>query len=97
MLRQPPRSTRTDTLFPYTTLCRSEGALGEVPGEDQELELGYLPPEGVGQLLGLPLPLLDRAGRHRPPPFFSFPTTLIIVSTSVFVSLRSEKIGRAHV
>src|SRR3546814_9273552 len=23
MSRRPPRSTRTDTLFPYTTLCRS--------------------------------------------------------------------------
>src|SRR3546814_20969318 len=23
MLMRPPRSTRTDTLFPYTTLCRS--------------------------------------------------------------------------
>src|SRR3546814_7772361 len=23
MIRQPPRSTRTDTLFPYTTLVRS--------------------------------------------------------------------------
>src|SRR3546814_20525154 len=23
MLRRPPRSTRTDTLCPYTTLCRS--------------------------------------------------------------------------
>src|SRR3546814_13344305 len=23
MIRRPPRSTRTDTLFPYTTLCRS--------------------------------------------------------------------------
>src|SRR3546814_18102295 len=22
MIRRPPRSTRTDTLFPYTTLCR---------------------------------------------------------------------------
>src|SRR3546814_7006456 len=27
MLRRPPRSTRTDTLFPYTTLFRSLGAL----------------------------------------------------------------------
>src|SRR3546814_2464443 len=26
MLRRPPRSTRTDTLFPYTTLCRSAAA-----------------------------------------------------------------------
>src|SRR3546814_17477470 len=23
MIRRPPRETRTDTLFPYTTLCRS--------------------------------------------------------------------------
>src|SRR3546814_1935753 len=28
MIRRPPRSTRTDTLFPYTTLFRSVGRLG---------------------------------------------------------------------
>src|SRR3546814_7181325 len=27
-MRRPPRSTRTDTLFPYTTLFRSAGAVG---------------------------------------------------------------------
>src|SRR3546814_6437212 len=27
MIRRPPRSTRTDTLFPYTTLFRSSGGL----------------------------------------------------------------------
>src|SRR3546814_6903108 len=27
MIRRPPRSTRTDTLFPYTTLLRSGGRL----------------------------------------------------------------------
>src|SRR3546814_20955197 len=27
MIRRPPRSTRTDTLFPYTTLFRSDAAL----------------------------------------------------------------------
>src|SRR3546814_5648731 len=26
MIRRPPRSTRTDTLFPYTTLFRSQAA-----------------------------------------------------------------------
>src|SRR3546814_16364659 len=26
MIRRPPRSTRTDTLFPYTTLFRSDNA-----------------------------------------------------------------------
>src|SRR3546814_3049370 len=28
MIRRPPRSTRTDTLFPYTTLFRSKGVRG---------------------------------------------------------------------
>src|SRR3546814_7388808 len=28
MIRRPPRSTRTDTLFPYTTLFRSRGHCG---------------------------------------------------------------------
>src|SRR3546814_4035575 len=28
MIRRPPRSTRTDTLFPYTTLFRSEEEYG---------------------------------------------------------------------
>src|SRR3546814_14407112 len=27
MIRRPPRSTRTDTLFPYTTLFRSSAAV----------------------------------------------------------------------
>src|SRR3546814_1514431 len=30
MIRRPPRSTRTDTLFPYTTLFRSPEIVGEV-------------------------------------------------------------------
>src|SRR3546814_14078290 len=33
MLRRPPRSTRTDTLFPYTTLFRSSNVLANAaPG-----------------------------------------------------------------
>src|SRR3546814_3769164 len=28
MIRRPPRSTRTDTLFPYTTLFRAGGGAG---------------------------------------------------------------------
>src|SRR3546814_7009067 len=33
MIRRPPRSTRTDTLFPYTTLFRSlAGGAGRGPG-----------------------------------------------------------------
>src|SRR3546814_16770577 len=29
MMRRPPCSTRTDTLFPYTTLFRSHGGAGD--------------------------------------------------------------------
>src|SRR3546814_2898363 len=35
MIRRPPRSTRTDTLFPYTTLFRSK-LLGNVFAEQEE-------------------------------------------------------------
>src|SRR3546814_20978895 len=34
MIRRPPRSTRTDTLFPYTTLFRSISSVGRA-GADQ--------------------------------------------------------------
>src|SRR3546814_20816820 len=33
MIRRPPESTRTDTLCPYTTLCRSEAA--DLEGQEQ--------------------------------------------------------------
>src|SRR3546814_20359862 len=37
MIRRPPRSTRTDTLFPYTTLFRSgREAAREVHGQPRE-------------------------------------------------------------
>src|SRR3546814_20525225 len=33
MIRRPPRSTRTDTLFPYTTLFRS--SVDDIPGRQR--------------------------------------------------------------
>src|SRR3546814_17238566 len=36
MIRRPPRSTRTDTLFPYTTLFRSAG-IAVVPARQDHL------------------------------------------------------------
>src|SRR3546814_8406023 len=37
MIRRPPRSTRTDTLFPYTTLCQSRGrrSTSAIPAKKQ--------------------------------------------------------------
>src|SRR3546814_6489172 len=44
MIRRPPRSTRTDTLFPYTTLFRSYLLSGVYPLS------GSLPPRPAGGL-----------------------------------------------
>src|SRR3546814_7921828 len=38
MIRRPPRSTRTDTLFPYTTLFRSRHGKGPAKPSDVALE-----------------------------------------------------------
>src|SRR3546814_15473676 len=46
MVRRPPRSTRTDTLFPYPTLFRS---LGDGPGGEAEI--------GRARELGVAVPL----------------------------------------
>src|SRR3546814_20369057 len=35
MIRRPPRSTRTDTLFPYTTLFRSSAVFDAVPNGEK--------------------------------------------------------------
>src|SRR3546814_3371899 len=39
MIRRPPRSTRTDTLFPYTTLFRSLGPDDVFDGDGHEWRL----------------------------------------------------------
>src|SRR3546814_1657370 len=43
MIRRPPRSTRTDTLFPYTTLFRSEPVFAQ----------GVADGDGRGRLRGV--------------------------------------------
>src|SRR3546814_10088987 len=51
MIRRPPRSTRTDTLLPYTTLFRSDRAARDATRDDafvnREMELT---PEIVGRI-----------------------------------------------
>src|SRR3546814_12668018 len=43
MIRRPPRSTRTDTLFPYTTHCRSTN----------------IPPHNLGEVIDATLATID--------------------------------------
>src|SRR3546814_9986388 len=42
MIRRPPRSTRTDTLFPYTTLFRSKEGIAVIK---EGLEKGVIKPD----------------------------------------------------
>src|SRR3546814_3299927 len=56
MIRRPPRSTRTDTLFPYTTLFRSRRGVAEVG----VVVLGYLAQDAAHDLPGA---RLRQAGR----------------------------------
>src|SRR3546814_12565581 len=50
MLRRPPRSTRTDTLFPYTTLFRSDHRARGIGADDPRTMV-----EPPGKLLGHPV------------------------------------------
>src|SRR3546814_12221917 len=73
MIRRPPRSTRTDTLFPYTTLFRSRRQLRAAakaysalqPDRQQELRAKYDALDGserrgwmLGPVLGADYPKL---------------------------------------
>src|SRR3546814_19133175 len=59
MIRRPPRSTRTDTLFPYTTLFRSKLLVFATNGRFYTLGVDKLPGgRGFGEplrpMMGLP-------------------------------------------
>src|SRR3546814_4002562 len=46
MIRRPPRSTRTDTLFPYTTLFRSRSNQGTCMNQTPAIQTGDEVKEG---------------------------------------------------
>src|SRR3546814_3454655 len=63
MIRRPPRSTRTDTLFPYTTLFRSRAPTGSAGSERR------------GRRAGTACPLRDyRGGRACHSPRYYWPS-----------------------
>src|SRR3546814_2175089 len=75
MIRRPPRSTRTDTLFPYTTLVRSAGNQHARHAAQQRRgprHSGISLSDGRALMLeGWPPPIFDPAG-----PFAGSITTL---------------------
>src|SRR3546814_13110932 len=99
MLRRPPRSTRTDTLFPYTTLVRSPRVL-----EFEQADRAGAPPRfvgaqgGPGGFHGLPGgddPLLRRllAG----PRVFDIPRRRANGAAKRFGCLALACLGAAHI
>src|SRR3546814_6087436 len=58
MIRRPPRPTRTDTLFPYTTLCRSRLTLSHPLARAEGSADALLEPLGLEAKLSLDAPSL---------------------------------------
>src|SRR3546814_9388977 len=62
MIRRPPISTRTDTLFPYTTLFRSEVVTAVFPGTKPDAKVQKVVPiarararQGKGRETSVPI------------------------------------------
>src|SRR3546814_2128405 len=97
MIRRPPRSTRTDTLFPYTTLFRSEpsthGSRQRLPGRQPGVrtEASY---HSAASAVAAP-------GRMRSEEHTSELQSLMRISYAVFClnkkSQRGRKTGRSNV
>src|SRR3546814_16557251 len=70
MIRRPPRSTRTDTLFPYTTLFRSAGSSRDLlPSRRRGTRHGHLAAQLVEHLVGVAdaaRPRVLKAALYRP-------------------------------
>src|SRR3546814_4967874 len=95
MIRRPTRSTRTDTLFPYTTLFRSGVQRGGSPGAAEggrgvQAEGGHripqpLPADAVGAVEMLRGELAaDGAAAHRSEEHTSELQSLMRISYAVF-------------
>src|SRR3546814_5152903 len=88
MIRRPPRSTRTDTLFPYTTLFRSvsydgDTAIDGVPGTSAPVQMNFM--DVAGSTCGKLLPT-GRSEEHT-----SELQSLMRISYAVFCLKKKKK------
>src|SRR3546814_13527400 len=101
MVRRPPRSTRTDTLFPYTTLFRSEARASGGPHPEGRNEMEQLGEAGLAARRGGPS-RERRPDPHRGRPEKSAPPRQrrpLVSGRSPRIAMRDEaaepaKIGR---
>src|SRR3546814_8367788 len=86
MIRRPPRSTRTDTLFPYTTLFRSEIVfLFNAPGSGLSLSQPSLGPKVLKHGMQPDIPIGPAlGGRQRSEEHTSELQSLMRISYAVF-------------
>src|SRR3546814_6744377 len=87
MLRRPPRSTRTDTLFPYTTLFRSRVApvIGREPCRFARVDFsGSQGQLSQAQRVGTRLGANVHRARHRSEEHTSELQSLMRISYAVF-------------
>src|SRR3546814_15243205 len=95
MIRRPPRSTRTDTRFPYTTLFRS-GFLREVEGGNGRLgTVGFCWGGAMANFLATRLPGLAAAAPFygSPPPLEDVPE--IKAELLVVLAANDERVNAA--
>src|SRR3546814_15509109 len=100
MIRRPPRSTRTDTLFPYTTLFRSMRRVAALRNKASATR-PFVPPH-FGRLDGK-IARCDRSDpratlkRPHSDPVRRAPSDAIISGSGQCPSFPEFEIGRAHV
>src|SRR3546814_17232835 len=63
MIRRPPRSTRTDTLFPYTTLFRSHSGHAKLITNSETLYAAFVQRAAVAQAQATNSPVRDKVKR----------------------------------
>src|SRR3546814_3760783 len=110
MIRRPPRSTRTDTLFPYTPLFRSGrdfggdrggAAMGFVPVGPGDHQREFIPAKPRCQAIGQritdgPRDMGDRGVTGRSEEHTSELQSLMRISYAVFCLKKKKKTQYTH-
>src|SRR3546814_2725174 len=98
MIRRPPSSTRTDTLFPYTTLFRSYGAAPDILKSRiiaEEFSRARLPSGLANQGISMLVPTLLELGtdeqKRRSEEHTSELQSLMRISYAVFCLKKNNK------